>query len=178
MDPGKHAGLSRYLICQSTPGNPHNAVVGVNFHESPLFRLRIFPQNQRRHGIMLLMKRAQGSKIEVYERIGVEHQHRLAGKMLFRLFEAASRTQDHRLARIDDPQPVPRTIPERLLDHRPKVMQVDDDIVEPVLLQEQEIPHNQGGAGDGEQRLGNRVRERSQTSSQPRCEDHGFHKAL
>ena len=71
--------------------------------------------------------------------------------------------------------PYREPLPTRLLDHRSEVMQIDDDIVEPVPLQEQEIPDDQRRARNGEERLRNRVRERSQASSQARCEDHGFH---
>ena len=124
----------------------------------------IFAQNQRRHGIALLMKRTQRTEVEFHERIAVEHQHRLTGKMRLRLLEAAPRAQDRRLARIDDTQPVPRTVADHLLDHRSEVMQIDDDIVEPVPLQEQEIPHDQRRARNGEERLRNRVCERSQAS--------------
>ena len=95
--------------------------------------------------------------------------------MRLRLLEAAPRAQDHRLVRIDNPQPIPRAVADTLLDHRSEVMQIDDDIVEPVPLQEQEIPDDQRGARNGEERLRNCVRERPQASAQARREDHGFH---
>lgn len=89
MNPGKHARLGQHLICASTPGDPHDAVVRIHFHETPPCRLRIFAQDQRRHGVALLVKRTQRTEIEVHERIAVEYQHRLTGKMRLRLLEAA-----------------------------------------------------------------------------------------
>ena len=121
------------------------------------------------------MELAQRAKVEIHERIAVEYQHRLSGKMRLCLLKPSPRPQNNWFGRIDNPQPIPRAIAQRLLNHRPEVMQINDDIVEPVPLQQQEIPYNQRRACDGEKRLRNRIRQRPQASPQARCEDHGLH---
>src|SRR6185503_2306340 len=81
MNPGKHARQSRHLICASTTGNPHDTVVRIHFDETPPYRFRIFAQDQRRHGLALLMTLIQRTEVELYEGIAVKHQHRFAGEI-------------------------------------------------------------------------------------------------
>ena len=57
------------------------------------------------------------------------------------------------------------------------MVEIDHDIVKAVPLQEQEIPHDERSACDGEQRLGDRIRQRSEARAQARRQDHGFHVA-
>jgi hypothetical protein len=77
--------------------------------------------------------------------------------------------------RVVDPQAVLRAVSERLFDHRTQMMQIDDDVVKPVAFQEQQIPDDQGGSGNWEQRFGDRIGERPQARAEAGREDHRLH---
>jgi hypothetical protein len=57
-------------------------------------------------------------------------------------------------------------------------MEIDDDVLKPVTFEKQEIPHDERRAGNGKQRLGDGIRERSQARAQAGRENHRSHDAL
>ena len=49
---------------------------------------------------------------------------------------------------INDPYPEFRAVAQGLLDHRPQIMQIDDDVVKAVPLQQQQVPNNERSTGN------------------------------
>jgi hypothetical protein len=91
------------------------------------------------------------------------------------LFNSTAGPQDDRLMGVNDSNPEFRPGAQRLFNQRAQVMQVDDDLAEPMPLQQQQAPDDEWRSADRQQWLGNGIRQRSQACTEAGCKNHGLH---
>ena len=76
-------------------------------------------------------------EIEFDQRIRVQDQHRFTCKVGLSFLDSPAGPEDDRFMGVDDPHPKLRAVTQSLLDHRPQIVQIDDDVVKSMPLQQQ-----------------------------------------
>src|SRR5215204_5919464 len=110
MNTGKHAHAGGRGTRDALPSDPKNAMVRSHFDQSPASRIGILPQHERRRRFSLEMKGAKRGKIQFEEGIAIQNEYGLSRKIRLGLLNAAPRSEDHRLLRINNPQSKLRAI--------------------------------------------------------------------
>ncbi len=118
----------------------------------------------------------QGRQVAVGQRIPVEDQEGSALQKGRGLLDAAAGALERGLVRVRKAQAEARPVPERVHDLLAEVVQVDDDVGNPVPLEEQEIPLEDRPSCDRQQDFGGRVGERPQAGPETRCQNHRLHR--
>src|SRR2546427_12018475 len=142
LNPGEHADRERGppLRQRRIALDLENPRVRVEGDGSPRRGVGVVTDSQCGKGPGGSMGGDQGRQVAVGQRIPVEDQEGSALQKGRGLLDAAAGALERGLVRVRKAQAEARPVPERVPDLLAEEVQVDDDVGNPVPLEEQEIP--------------------------------------
>jgi hypothetical protein len=129
----------------------------------------------RRHRAPLLVELHDGGQVDVGEDVAGDHEEPLVLELLHGVADRARRAEGGLLGGVDHADAELRAVAEVVADRVGQEGDGDDDVLEPVLLQELDDVLHHRPVGDGHHRLRLVRRQRAEAGALATRHDHGFH---